>query len=145
MSIENLTQALTPIASVFVAVVPVALSYYFSKKQQINADDRRLKEKYYLEYIEALSYNVLSDDIESAKMHLSDATNRILLIGSPTVVRDLRIFTNYIGPQNENFNQEEHDRLVTQLVKSMRLDLYKKKQVNKSYPTIGISGKNRRK
>ena len=79
------------------------------------------------------------------KSMLSNAHNNILLIGSADVIAKLRIFTDYIGPSNkEVFRQKEHDILVTELIKSMRVDLYKNKAVNDGYPLIGISGKNHR-
>ena len=59
------------------------------------------------------------------------------------VVRNLRAFAIYIGPTNTNFSQEEHDRLITELIKSMRSDLHKTKHINDGYPLIAISGKNK--
>ena len=41
----------------------------------------------------------------------------------------------------ETFSQNEHDRILTELIKGMRIDLYKSKKVNDGYPQIGISGK----
>ncbi|NJD03236.1 MAG: hypothetical protein FIA99_11750 [Ruminiclostridium sp.] len=137
MTTANWIQLLVPVISIVVAVVSAALTYYFAKKQQIQADERRLKEKCYLVFIEALSNNVLSDNIEEAKNRLSEAHNQILLIGTAQVA-------DYIGPNNKNFSQEEHDRLATELIKSMRVDLYKNRAINRGYPIIGISGKHRR-
>jgi hypothetical protein len=145
VTMENWIQLIVPIIGMIVAAVSAAFTYYFSKKKQILSDESRLKEKFYLEYINALSNNVLSDDLDSSRSRLSEAHNNILLIGSADVVARLRVFTDYIGPSNrEIFAQNEHDRLVTELIKSMRLDLYKSKKVNDGYPLIGISGKNRR-
>ena len=145
MTMENWIQLMIPIIGIIVAAVSAALTYYFSKKKQILSDESRLKEKFYLEFISALSNNVLTDDMEASKSRLSEAHNNILLIGSSDVVAKLRMFANYIGPSNkEAFSQSEHDRLMTELIKSMRLDLYKSKKVNDGYPQIGISGKHRR-
>lgn len=145
MILENWIQLLVPVIGIIVAVVSAALTYYFSKLQQILSDERRLKEKFYLEYINALSNNVLSNDLDSSKSRLSEAHNNILLIGNSDVVAELRKFTDYIGPSSrETFSKNEHDRLVTELIKSMRVDLYKNKKINVGYPMIGISGKRRR-
>ena len=136
-------QLIVPAVSLVIAVVSAALSYYFSKKQSISSDERRLKEQYYLEFINALNSNVLSNNREMGMSKLSEAHNKILLIGSSEVVRNLRAFAIYIGPTNTNFSQEEHDRLITELIKSMRSDLHKSKNVNDGYPLIAISGKNK--
>lgn len=127
------------------AIVTVALTNYFTKKKQFLADETRLKEKAYLEFIDALSNNVLADDIESSKSQLSEAHNKILLIGNSDVVQKLRAFTIYISPDNnDGFSHSRHDQLLTELIKSMRLDLYKNKKINAEYPMIAISGKRRR-
>ncbi|MDP3447896.1 MAG: hypothetical protein Q8S22_07540 [Eubacteriales bacterium] len=145
MTFDRWAQLLVPIIAVVVAIIPAALSYHFTKKQQIRADERRLKEKYYLNFIDALNYNVMSNDLEDAKRRLSEARNQLLLVASCEVICDLRRFSDYIGPANaDNFLQSEHDRLLTSLIKSMRKDLYKDKKINKDYPNIDLSGKRRR-
>ncbi|MEA5016513.1 MAG: hypothetical protein VB099_18315 [Candidatus Limiplasma sp.] len=145
MTIGNWIQVLIPVVSIVVAIASATLTYYFSKRKQILADESRLKEKFYLEYINALSNNVLSDNLDDSRSRLSEAHNNILLIGNADVVTKLRNFSDYIGPSNkERFNQKVHDELVTELVKSMRVDLYKNPKINVGYPTIGISGKKRR-
>ncbi len=145
MSADNWVQLLVPIIGIVVAAVSAGLSYIFAKKQQIRADERRLKEEGYLEYIAAISNNVLSDDIESSRSRLSDAHNHILLIGSSDVINKLRKFTYYISPDNEgDFHQQVHNELITELIKSMRYDLTNKKNINKGYPIIGVSGKRKR-
>lgn len=66
MTVENWIELLVPIIGIVVAAVSAGLTYYFAKKQQIAADESRLKEKYYLNYIEAVSNIVVSDNSESA-------------------------------------------------------------------------------
>lgn len=150
MTMKEWIQLLVPVIGVIAAIVSAALTYYFSKRKEVLSAERRLKEKFYLEFINALSSNVLTKDKDNAKSILARASNNILLIGSVDVVIKLRIFEKYIGPSNkENFNQREHDILLTELIKSMRNDLYKnkafnKRAVNKGYPTVGVIGKNRR-
>jgi len=139
---ENWIQLLVPVISIVLAKISAALTYYFSKRRQILSDERRLKEKFYLEYINALSLLVLSDDLEGSKDRAAEAHNNIILIGSADVVNNLQQYNNYISVSNKApRSQNEHDRLLTELIRSMRTDLYKNKKVNNGYPTIGISGK----
>ena len=147
MTTENWIQLIVPVVSIVLAIVSAALTYYFSKQKQILSDERRLKEKFYLEYIDALSSNVLSDNLDDSKNRLSEGHNNILLIGSTGVVARLRQFTNYISTPNRNselFSNDEHNRLLTELIKSMRIDLYKSEKINNGYPTVSLSGKGRR-
>lgn len=142
MAIENWIDLFVPIIGVIVAAVSAGLTYLFAKKQQIAANESRLKEKYYLNYIEAVSNMVLSNNSEKARSQLADALNQLLLVGSADVVNKLMVFHDYINPSNsQNFVSETHDKLLTELLKSMRIDLYKKQKVNIDYPTIHLTGK----
>ena len=80
MTIQNWIDLLVPIIGVMVAVISASLTYFFAKKQQIAADERRLKEKYYLNYIKAVSNFVVSDNFDKACDQLSDAQNQLLLV-----------------------------------------------------------------
>lgn len=137
-------QILISVISIVAAIVSASLTYYFSKRNQLFSDESRLKEKFYLEYIDALSENVSTGNHEKSKRELSVASNNLLLVGSADVVIKLRKFSFYISPDNiSEFNSERHNELLTELIKSMRLDLYKNKKINKGYPIVGVLGKNR--
>lgn len=142
MTIQNWIDLLVPIIGVMVAVISASLTYFFAKKQQIAADERRLKEKYYLNYIKAVSNFVVSDNFDKACDQLSDAQNQLLLVGNPEVVAKLMIFHDYVKISNQqNFVSEKHDELLTDLLKSMRNYLYKNSKVNLGYPIIHLTGK----
>jgi len=145
MTIENWIQILVPIIGIILAVVSASLSYFFTKRNQLRADECRLKEKCYLDFIQALSDNVLTDNLDESRRQLSDAHNHILLIGSPDVVEKLRHFSKLISVDNtKGFTQEEHDISLTELIKSMRSDLYKNSKINNNYPIISLSGRHKR-
>jgi len=48
MTVEHWIDLLVPVIGIIVATASAGLTYYFAKKQQIAADESRLKEKYYL-------------------------------------------------------------------------------------------------
>lgn len=146
MTIENWIQLVVPVIGIIIATVSAALTYYFSKKKQILSDESRLKEKFYLNYIEAVSNIVVSNNAEKARDQLADAQNQLLLVGSAEVVSNLMIFHNYVKPSNkEQFESDKHDELLTQLIKSMRSDLYRTSKVNDNYPIVHLTGKAPRK
>lgn len=126
MTVQNWIELLVPIVGIIVAVVSAGFTYFFAKKQQLAADERRLKEKYYLNYIEAISYVVVSNNAEKARDQLADAHNQLLLVGRADVVAKLMILHDFINPSNSrNFTSEKHNELLTDLLKAMRNDLYK--------------------
>ncbi len=55
------------------------------------------------------------------------------------------IFHDYIKPSNNSFSSEKHDELLTDLIKTMREDLFLSSKINKDYPIIHLTGKNRTK
>jgi len=50
------------------------------------------------------------------------------------------IFHDAVKPSSKELTGEEHDLLLTKLIKSMRSDLYKDRKVNKHYPIIHLTG-----
>lgn len=95
-----------------------------------------------MSYIEAISNIVVSNNSEKARDQLADAQNQLLLVGSSDVVAKLMVFHDFIKPSNaQSFTSEKHDELLTSLLKSMRMDLYKNKNVNMGYPIIHLTGK----
>lgn len=141
MDIENWIDLLVPIIGILVAGVSAGLTYYFAKKQQIEADEQRLKEKYYLAYIAAVSNMVISnnDNRDEARNRLADAINQLLLTGSSNVVKSLMVFHDYLNRSNCDIGK--HNELLTELIKNMRIDLYKNKKVNIDYPLIHLTRK----
>lgn len=142
---ENIVQIVITIIGIVTAVITASLSYYFAKKQQLQADERRLKEKYYFAYIQAVSDIVIVRNKEKARDMLAEAQNQLLLVGSADVVSAVLKFHDYIKPSGQEehgFNAETHDLLLTEIMKAMRVDLYKNKKINNNYPIIHLMGEN---
>ena len=139
MTIENWINILAPIIGVLVTVVSATLTYIFAKKQQIEIEERRLKEKYYLDYIEAVSKLAISRNSMDETIKLADTLNQLLLVGSAKVVVAAMDFHDYLQYPKENFSRKTHDELLTKLLKSMRKDLYKNSKVNEGYPIIHLN------
>lgn len=131
------TELIIAIVGALVTVITAILTNFFTKRNQLRFEKRKLKEEYYTNYIKAISANVL---LKAEDGELDDAQNRLLLIGSSDVVKALMNFFNHIKPSSSPLSKEEHDVLLTELIKAMRADLYGTKTVNKGYPLIHLSG-----
>lgn len=132
------TEIIIAILSAFVTILTIVITNYYAKKNQLKFEERKVKEKYYTNYIKALSNNVLMRDNDG---ELDDAQNKLILIGSSEVVDNLMKFFDKIKQSAPPLLGEEHDILLTNLVKAMRKDLYGRKKVNDLYPVIHLSGK----
>ncbi len=142
---ENIVKLIITLIGIVTAIITASLSYYFAKKQRLEADERRLKEKYYLAYIQAVNDIVVVKNKERARNSLADAQNQLLLIGSADVVTAVLKFHDYVKPsgqEEQGFNAYKHDFLFTEIMKAMRKDLYKKKRIKKNYPIIHLTGDN---
>lgn len=125
------------IVGAFVAILTAVVTNHLTKKSQLKFKERKLKEEYYTNYVKAISNNVLMKD-EHAE--LDDAQNRLILVGSAEVVRILMQFHDAIKPLAPPLSGEEHDKILTDLIKAMRADLYGTRKINNGYPTIHLSG-----
>ncbi len=131
------TEIIVAILSALVAILSVVITNYLTKRNQLKFEERKLKEEYYTNYVKAISKNVLMQD---SFAELDDAQNRLILVASPEVVTILMQFHDKIKPSAPPLSGEEHDKILTELIKAMRCDLYATKKINKGYPTIHLSG-----
>ncbi len=132
-------QLLVPLISIIIAIISAGLSYYFAKRLQINADERKLKQEYYQNYIHAISKTAIDNFDETAKIEFANVHNTITLIGSSEVVDLAMSFheCTCIG-NSANFTIQKHDEILTALVKAMRHDLYSNPKININYPKIHL-------
>ena len=126
-------------------IVTAILTNYFTKKNQLKFNERQLKERYYLEYIEAISRNInnitQSDDETINENH---AFNRLVLIGSEDMInklykfQDLRI--RHLKYNDVSEYNKKYDIALNDLIKAMRRDLYGKedKQMHNIYFLGGV-------
>ena len=131
------TEIVIAIVGAFVTLITAILTNYSAKKNQLRFEERKLKEEYYTNYVKAISANVLLKDSNG---ELDDAQNRLVLVGSPEVVCALMRFHDRIRPSAPPLSGNEHDELLTALIKAMRADLFGTNAVNKGYPIIHMSG-----
>lgn len=131
------TEIIVALVGAFVTILTAIVTNYLTKRNQLKFEERKLKEEYYTNYVKAISNNVLMRDDHA---ELDDAQNRLILVGSTEVVRILMEFHDKIKPSAPPLPGAEHDRILTDLIKAMREDLYGSKKINNGYPTIHLSG-----
>lgn len=134
------TEVILATVGAFVTMLTAIVTNYLTKKNQLKFEERKLKEEYYTNYVKAISHNVL---MKTDHEELDDAQNRLILIGSSDVVRILMQFHDKIKPSAPPLSFDEHNRILTDLIKAMRADLYGTKKNNDGYPIIHLSGVNR--
>lgn len=123
------------------AIITVCLTNFFSKRNEVKFLERKLKEKYYFEYINCLSVNANYNDKESTFKE-NEAFNKLVLIANINVLnklyklQDIRI--KEIKNGNVNDYNKKFEKLFQELIIEIRKDLYGKKE--KNFPNIYLLG-----
>jgi len=127
------------------SVATASLSYYFAKKNQLKAEERRLKEEFYRFFIKSLSDVAIDNKSNRAQEDLSEAFNSLLLIAGEDVIRQLMKYHDFINFRNNSIPRDseewakKHDELLHALIKVMRKDLHGFD--DQSLPPIHLVGK----
>jgi hypothetical protein len=124
--------ALTAIVSGAVAVGVAALTagstYLLTRRREREADWRKTKLDCYREYIMALSGIVEGHDTPEAHLHYVHAVNSLMLVASSKVLNSLYEYMDYTRSTEKL--RDRHDRLLTDLVRAMRQDVYPPDRTN---------------
>jgi hypothetical protein len=110
--------------SVVVGVISAAaVSYYFTKKKDREADWRKYKFEQYKEFLASMSGSLGRDSTQEGRIGFAKACNTLYLIGSPGVLTALHEFQNELGiPASIRF-LDKHDVLLSRLVWEIRKDI----------------------
>lgn len=103
-----------------VALVVAALSYFFTKVKEREADWRKWKYEQYKEFIAALSGNVGPNPSPQSQRIFFNACNTLNLIGSPGVLASLQ---SLIASFNANSPREENNARISRLIWEIRKDV----------------------
>ena len=129
---------IVPLISIVAVIVSASLSYSFTKKLQIKAEERKYKRELYQEYLNSINQGIL----EGSFKKFAEVHNQIPLVGSPNVVAIAMEFHNWIVGQNDKNSRsaKSHNTILRELIMAMRIDIYGSHKINKDYPGIHLSG-----
>ncbi len=124
------------------AIVIVALTNYFTKVREHEADWRKMKLERYREYILALSGNVVERATPETHARYSDAVNGLRLVAPPDVLLALEDYLAHTSYRSPDKTIETHDQFLSILIRTMRQDLqpaYKGKDENFTFHLLGVA------
>jgi hypothetical protein len=110
------------IISAAASILVAAVSYFFAKVQDREAEWRQQKLSHYRELLEAISGIVAADGTPENQRRYARATNVIGLVASQEVLEAMEHMREASRPSNE-FSRELHDAALTALVLAIRRDL----------------------
>ena len=117
------TSVIVAVISTAAGVTVAALSYYFSKKKEREADWRKYKFEQYKEFMVSISGIVAGDATPEGNRIFAKASNTLHLIGSKGVLDALHAFQDETRSSNPNRSLGKADDLLSKLVWEIRKDL----------------------
>jgi hypothetical protein len=116
----------TALVSGVVALGVVALSNYYGRKRDHEADWRKLKLEHYKEYLLALSRVVGRNSDATAQRRYADAANSLSLVAPPSLLVALYAFQDEVSEANQNHDLLKAHSLLSVLMRAMREDCHPK-------------------
>ena len=112
-------------------IIAALITAIFININNVKFQNRKLKEKHYLNYIKGLHCLAANNLNSTALANYTLYRDQLLIIASPKVISALLKYErNAVGIKTE---KEIHDKLLTELIKAIRKDL---KITNNDIPTI---------
>lgn len=117
------TTIVTSLIALISSLLVAALTYWFTKRREREAEWRKEKLAYYKTFIESLSGIVEGDSSPEGQRSFAKATNNLLLFAPQAVISALNEFRQEISVFNVGRSQEAHDRLLALLLLAIRCDM----------------------
>jgi hypothetical protein len=116
--------AISGAVAIIVAALTAGATYLLTKRREREAEWRKMKLDLYKEYVAALSGIVEGRDTEEGHIRYVDAVNTLTLVASPPVLKALYAYLDYSTSRNVNKTIERHDEILTNLINTLRRDVY---------------------
>jgi hypothetical protein len=122
---KKMDEAITvTIISVSGSIVIAALTFYLTKRHELSVQWRNEKINHYKVLFSALSdLAVDGTDKDEANMRFALAVNTIALVSPQYVISALMAFHDEVKFSNPNKSPEKHDKLLNELLLSVRKDI----------------------
>ena len=117
------TPIVTAVIALFGSLLAAAITYWFTKRREREAEWRKEKLAHYKAFIESLSGVVEGDASPDGHKEFAKATNNLLLFAPQSVIAALNDFRFEIRISNTNRTSERHDHLLAVLLLAIRRDI----------------------
>jgi hypothetical protein len=123
MDSAGFTAAISGVVALVTATVSVALTYFFTKKREREADWRKMKLELYREFVAAVAGIAEGRMTTESEIRYHDAFNTIGLVASSHALAAVQNFQAEISPRNRERTQASHDEKYTFMINALRNDL----------------------
>ncbi|MCE9591654.1 MAG: hypothetical protein K8S99_14150 [Planctomycetes bacterium] len=117
------TEIATALIAASGAIVLAGASYWFTKKQERDAELSREKLEHYKDFVASLSGIITGESNADGQRAFSRACNKLNLIAPQAVLHALQEFQQEIKASNTQRDTDRHDKLMSRLFYEIRKDL----------------------
>jgi hypothetical protein len=132
---ETISKLLPVIGSILIA----SLTYYLTKGKEREAELRKEKLNFYIEFISSLTDNLECGDTDGGK-RFARASNNLYLFSNTKVIQALKKFQDEIRATNLNRTVEGEAKMLGSLIKHMREDLGIKDKSQNDFDLVNLWG-----
>jgi len=118
-----MSEIFVAVISVSGSIVVAAISYFLTKRQQINAEWRASKLNHYKMLLSSISNLAVDNQDIEAHHQFALAMNTLALVAPQNVVDAMLAFHDGVKITNQTRNNEFHDQLLSKLLIAIRADL----------------------
>jgi hypothetical protein len=120
------TALVSGVVALATVTVTQALTYFFSKKHDHEADWRKKKLEHYIEYVAAFSGAARKGSDATAKLRYADAASSLALVAPPSVLIALKTFQDGIDSEDFKHDLRKWGPVWSSLLRAMRKDCHPK-------------------
>jgi len=133
---ETISKLLPIIGSILIA----SLTYYLTKGKEREAELRKEKLNFYIEFIASLTDNLECEDNSDGGKRFARASNNLYLFSNTKVIQALKKFQDEIRATNLNRTVEGEAKMLGNLIKHMREDLGIKDKSQNDFDLVNLWG-----
>lgn len=117
------TPVLVALITATAGIIASALTYYFAKQREREAEWRKHKLEHYKTLLTAMNGIVGETAPRDNKAAFVCAFNNVMLVASPAVLTSLRALLDEIAESNKSRDPERHDKPLTALMYAIHDDV----------------------
>ena len=117
------TGIIVAVIAAVASLLGAATGYWFSLWREQAGDWRKVKFEHYREFMTALQGVTGSDATPDGRKNFARSSTAIQLVASKQVVEALHALLSAVSESNPDRLREQHDQLVSKLVREIRSDL----------------------
>ena len=118
---------ITSIISILSAIIIVSLTYIFTKSKEREAEWRKEKLNFYIEFIKSISEITKENITKNSSDRFAKACNNFYLFAPENILKAMQDYREETNVKNKTFNSKKAEEKLKELISLIRKDINIKK------------------